>query len=76
MLSCGHVFCYKCLEDGWRLYIAEGDIGHVGCLDPECIKAGKEATEEEVQKVVLEDDVRRWRFLREKRMYEKGKLAR
>ena len=38
LLSCGHIFCRECLEDGWKLYIAEGDVSRVGCLDPSCVK--------------------------------------
>lgn len=71
-LSCSHVFCRPCLEDGWRLFIAEGDVAHVGCPDPQCVKDGREAGEEEVRRVVSEEEVRRWRWLRQKRLIEKG----
>ncbi|KZT74831.1 hypothetical protein DAEQUDRAFT_700902 [Daedalea quercina L-15889] len=70
-LSCSHVFCRACLEDFWRLCITEGDVGHVGCPDPQCVKAGREANEEEVRRVVTEEEVRRWKWLREKRELEK-----
>ncbi|KZV77620.1 RWD-domain-containing protein [Peniophora sp. CONT] len=71
LLSCGHIFCRECLEDGWKLYIAEGDISHVGCLDPTCVKEGREADEEEVRRVVTEEEVRRWLWLRQKRVFER-----
>ena len=44
----------------------------VGCLDPQCVKDGQEATEEEVRRVVTEEEVRRWKWLREKRAVERG----
>ncbi len=72
-LNCGHVFCRACLRDGWSLYIAEGDITRVGCLDPQCVKDGQEATEDEVRRVVTEEEVRRWKWLREKKATERGK---
>jgi E3 ubiquitin-protein ligase RNF14 len=72
LLSCQHVFCRECLEDFWKLCIAEGDVGRVGCPDPDCVKAGREAVEEEVRRVVTEEEVIRWKWLREKRMLEKG----
>ncbi|CCM02196.1 uncharacterized protein FIBRA_04276 [Fibroporia radiculosa] len=75
LLSCSHVFCRACLEDFWKLCITEGDIGRVGCPDPQCIKSGREANEEEVRRVVTEEEVRRWKWLREKRELEKGKSA-
>jgi len=71
LLSCSHVFCRACLEDFWKLCITEGDIGHVGCPDPQCVKAGREANEEDVRRVVTEEEVRRWRWLQEKRELEK-----
>jgi E3 ubiquitin-protein ligase RNF14 len=50
----------------------EGDIRRVCCPDPECVKAGREAEEEEVVRVVNEDELRRWRWLKEKRILDKG----
>lgn len=70
-LYCGHIFCRTCLRDGWGLYIAEGDIAHVGCLSPQCVKDGQEANEDEVRRVVTEEEVRRWRWLREKKASER-----
>ncbi|KAF9451772.1 RWD-domain-containing protein [Macrolepiota fuliginosa MF-IS2] len=70
-LSCDHIFCRSCLEDFWKLCIEEGDVGRVGCADPDCVKAGREAKEEEVARVVSEEGLRRWRWLREKRNLER-----
>lgn len=61
--------------------IVEGDVGGVGCPDPECVKKkGKEggedvfeAEEEEVRRVVGEERaVGRWKWLRRKRQVERG----
>lgn len=72
LLSCSHIFCRPCLQDFWGLFIKEGDVGKVGCADPECVKAGREATEEEVRRVVSEEEVKRWQWLWMKRAIEKG----
>ncbi|KAF4605429.1 translation termination inhibitor protein itt1 [Pleurotus pulmonarius] len=69
-LSCNHTFCRSCLEDFWGLCITEGDVARVGCPDPECVKAGRAATEDEVCRIVPEDQLTRWRWLREKRALE------
>jgi len=74
-LSCAHVFCRSCLEDFWKLCIEEGNVGRVGCADPDCVKVGREAQEEEVGRVVSEGDLQRWRWLREKRNLEGGEWA-
>ncbi|KAM5538239.1 hypothetical protein V8D89_008126 [Ganoderma adspersum] len=71
MLECEHVFCRSCLEDFWKLCIKEGDVRRVGCPDPECVKEHREATEEEVRRVVTEEEVLRWRWLRTKRALER-----
>lgn len=70
-LACTHVFCRSCLSDFWRSCIAEGDIGRVGCPDPGCVKAGHEAGEEDVVRVVNEEEVKRWKWLRAKRVLER-----
>lgn len=71
-LLCDHVFCRSCLVDFWGLCIAEGEIGRVGCPDPECVKAGREANIEDVMRVMTQAEVQRWGWLREKRDLEKG----
>ena len=52
--------------------IREGSVSRVGCPDPECVKNGDEASEEDVRRVVSEDEVRRWKWLLVKRVVEKG----
>lgn len=74
-LSCSHVFCRPCLEEFWNLCIAEGDVGRVGCPDAICVKEGREATEEEVRRVVTDDGVRRWKWLRQKRLTDRGRFS-
>ncbi|KAH9487157.1 E3 ubiquitin-protein ligase itt1 [Psilocybe cubensis] len=70
-LKCKHIFCRTCLEDFWKMCIAEGDISRVGCPDPECVKKANEAGEEEVARVVTEAELQRWKWLREKRNVER-----
>lgn len=71
-LACSHVFCRPCLLDFWGLCIKEGDVGRVGCPDPECVKKGNEAKEEDVRRVVSDDEIKRWKWLLAKREVEKG----
>jgi len=71
-LVCKHIFCRSCLEDFWKMCIEEGDVNRVGCPDPECVKKGSEAGEEEVARVVTEPELKRWRWLKEKRNIERG----
>ncbi|KAJ7102167.1 hypothetical protein B0H15DRAFT_315843 [Mycena belliarum] len=70
-LSCIHIFCRSCLLDYWSLCITEGNIEKLGCPDPECIKMGRESSEEEIARVVSEQAVQRWRWLKQKFMFEK-----
>ena len=72
MLLCLHVFCRSCLDDFWGLCIREGDVSRVGCPDPGCVKAHNEATEEELRRVLTEEEVTRWKWLRMKEALEKG----
>ena len=55
--------------------ITEGDIGRVGCPNPECVKKNREADEEEVARVVSDAEVHRWKWLREKRDFDRGSLT-
>ncbi|KZP32205.1 RWD-domain-containing protein [Athelia psychrophila] len=68
---CKHVFCRQCLHDCWGLAITEGDIARVACPDPACVKAGVEAGEEDVARVVGEGEVARWKWLKQKREVER-----
>ncbi|KAG2363547.1 hypothetical protein BDR07DRAFT_1356194 [Suillus spraguei] len=70
-LGCTHIFCHSCLSDFWGLCIREGDIGRVGCPDPACVKTGHEAGEEDIARVVVEEEVKRWKWLRGKRALER-----
>ena len=54
--------------------ITEGDVDRVGCPDPECVKKKREADEEEVSRVVNDAEVRRWKWLKEKRAFDRGSL--
>ena len=71
-LPCSHIFCRACLEDFWRFCVLEGDVGRVGCPDPACVKEKSEVGEEEVRKILTEQEAERWKWLREKRAIEKG----
>ena len=55
--------------------ISEGDVDRVGCPDPECVKKKREADEEEVARVVNDSELRRWKWLREKRNFDRGSLS-
>lgn len=46
-------------------------MGKVGCPHPECVKAGREANEEEVVRVVTVEELGRWQWLREKRALDR-----
>jgi E3 ubiquitin-protein ligase RNF14 len=70
-LACSHIFCRSCLSDFWGSCITEGDIGRVGCPDPLCVKAGHEAGEEDIIRVIDEEEVKRWKWLRVKRALER-----
>ncbi|KAJ7655058.1 hypothetical protein DFH06DRAFT_1201477 [Mycena polygramma] len=70
-LACGHVFCGSCLSEYWSYSIAEGSVEKLGCPDPECVKIGRESGEEELARVVSEQEIQRWRWLKEKIMFEK-----
>lgn len=71
-LACGHVFCRACLVDFWGLCISEGDVDRIGCPDPECVKQGVKAPEDDVRRVMSPEEVTRWKWLKEKKELEKG----
>ncbi|KAJ7225754.1 hypothetical protein GGX14DRAFT_640733 [Mycena pura] len=70
-LLCTHVFCRSCLDDYWSLSISEGNVEKLGCPDPQCVKIGADSSEEEIARVVSPELVKRWRWLKEKIMFEK-----
>ncbi|KAF7320224.1 KH domain protein [Mycena kentingensis (nom. inval.)] len=70
-LTCSHVFCRTCLDDFWSLHITEGSVDRLGCPDVQCTKDGRTATEEEIARVVSPAAVERWRWLRQKILFEK-----
>lgn len=72
-LSCGDTFCRTCLENFWQMLIKEGDVAKVGCPSEQCVKAKNEASEEEVARVVSEEELRRWHWLKGKLLIERGK---
>lgn len=47
-------------------------MDRVGCPDLGCVKQGTKASEDDVQRVVSPEEVRRWKWLKEKRELEKG----
>ncbi|KDR84872.1 hypothetical protein GALMADRAFT_297648 [Galerina marginata CBS 339.88] len=70
-LSCSHVFCKPCLEQFWTIAVREGELSKIKCADPECMKVKKVAVEEEMQGVLSASVFSRWRWLKEKREFEK-----
>ncbi|KAF8213313.1 hypothetical protein K438DRAFT_1803769 [Mycena galopus ATCC 62051] len=70
-LACTHVFCRACLYDYWSFAIAEGSVDTLGCPDPACVKLQRASPEDEIARVVSEAEVRRWRWLKEKIMFER-----
>ncbi|KAF9042082.1 RWD-domain-containing protein [Panaeolus papilionaceus] len=69
--SCSHVFCHPCLSDFWGMCIQEGDVDRVGCPDPECVKQKSVVGEEEVARVVSAGEVERWRWLVQKKEFDR-----
>ncbi|KAJ3512797.1 hypothetical protein NLJ89_g3313 [Agrocybe chaxingu] len=70
-LSCSHIFCRSCIEEYWSISVREGDLERVRCIDPECMKAKKGATDDEVEQVLSGISLARWRWLRDKREFER-----
>jgi E3 ubiquitin-protein ligase RNF14 len=83
-LACDHVYCKDCLRDGWGLAVREGDYSAVRCPDPDCVAkiflSGKEdrkrgdgdTGEEDVRRVLTENEVARWKWLRVQRDIARG----
>ncbi|KAF8609438.1 hypothetical protein BDV93DRAFT_602107 [Ceratobasidium sp. AG-I] len=83
-----HVFCLECLKAFWGLCVSEGEVSRVRCPGVECAQAkgreGDEAGAEEesaaagseweevVRRVLTEEQVERWKWLRIKQAAEKG----
>jgi E3 ubiquitin-protein ligase RNF14 len=75
--GCQHVFCKECLSGYWQLSIDEGDIEKIACPDVDCVKKkGKEGSlmveEGELRRLVGDEGVKRWKWLKEKKEIEKG----
>ncbi|KAF8332798.1 uncharacterized protein EI90DRAFT_3054460 [Cantharellus anzutake] len=79
-LSCGHIFCKGCLREGWGMAVREGDCGQVKCPDTRCLSANSnaqanepnsEAAEEDVRRVLTDEEVTRWKWLKVKRDIER-----
>ncbi|KAF8971445.1 hypothetical protein BDZ97DRAFT_1786531 [Flammula alnicola] len=70
-LSCSHVFCKPCLEEFWTISVREGELTKVRCIDLGCMKSKKETSEEEIQEVLSSTAFSRWKWLKEKREFEK-----
>lgn len=87
-----HVFCLECLKAFWGLCVSEGDVSRVSCPGVECAQAkGREGEEPEeaeesaavgseweqvVRRVLSEEQVERWKWLRIKQAAEKGESRR
>lgn len=52
--------------------IQEGDVDRVGCPDPACVKQKSVVGEEEVGRVVSAEEVERWRWLVQKKEFDRG----
>lgn len=76
--GCGHVACRPCLKDYWSLHIQQGEVGSVGCVDPDCVRktaknpAYGTVDEDQVHSLVGNDLTSRWLALKLKRSIESG----
>ena len=68
-MSCAHVFCKICIGDMMRLHINEGSIDSLRCASADCSQPFTESAIEEVVGVEL---VRRYTYLLNKQIAEKG----
>ncbi|QRV76297.1 E3 ubiquitin-protein ligase RNF14 [Ceratobasidium sp. AG-Ba] len=79
-----HVFCLECLQSFWGLCVSEGEVGKVACPGVECVREREKAKGEEtedamsgaewedvVRRVLSEEQVKRWKWLRIKQAAEK-----
>ncbi|KAF8308214.1 hypothetical protein DL93DRAFT_2087228 [Clavulina sp. PMI_390] len=74
LAACEHVFCKDCLRGAWGLAVHEGRVAEVRCPDQGCIKSAKlassqaldlgEASESDVRRVLTEEQVARWKWLK------------
>ncbi|KAG8748528.1 translation termination inhibitor protein itt1 [Ceratobasidium sp. 414] len=76
-----HVFCLECLKSFWGLCVSEGEVGKVACPGVECVQereknkdedtVGGAEWEDAVRRVLSEEEVQRWKWLRVKQAAEK-----
>ncbi|KAG9101137.1 translation termination inhibitor protein itt1 [Ceratobasidium sp. UAMH 11750] len=76
-----HVFCLECLKSFWGLCVSEGEVGKVACPGIECVQereknkdgdtVGGAEWEDAVRRVLSEEEVKRWKWLRVKQAAEK-----
>ncbi|KDN43487.1 hypothetical protein RSAG8_06076, partial [Rhizoctonia solani AG-8 WAC10335] len=73
-----HVFCLECLKEFWGMCVSEGDVTKVACPGVECVKARERAGDvgdDVIRRVLNEEQVARWRWLRIKHAAEKDPSA-
>ena len=68
-LSCGHIFCRRCLADFWTTSLADGNVRGVVCAESSCFKEGRSVTDSEVIMVLGHGEHhQQWKSLTEKRL--------
>ncbi|CAE6419270.1 unnamed protein product [Rhizoctonia solani] len=70
-----HVFCLECLKEFWGMCVGEGEVTKVACPGVECVKAKSDAGdvgEDIIRRVLTDEQVARWKWLRIKHAAEKG----
>ncbi|KAH7344624.1 hypothetical protein B0J17DRAFT_9134 [Rhizoctonia solani] len=77
-----HVFCLECLKEFWGMCVAEGEVTKVACPGVECVKAREKAKNDAgdvgddiIRRVLNEEQVARWKWLRTKHAAEKDPSA-
>ncbi|KAL6719691.1 hypothetical protein ACLMJK_001612 [Lecanora helva] len=84
LLLCAHVFCVACLQDFYNTSIAEGDVGNIKCIAPDCgsnlahptreLDADKTLDPSELLQIPLEQEiVQRYIKLKRKKRLESDK---